>query len=78
VALPLPLLQSPPEFLGPLSQRAGVDLLLTEAPASPEGWERMLGGATMWVATSDRPPLRALASRVGIDVQDLSRARPTA
>lgn len=78
VALPLPLLQSPPEFLGPLSQRAGVDLLLTEAPASPEGWERMLGGATMWVATSNRPPLRELASRVGIDVQDLSRARPTA
>ena len=82
VALPLPLLQAPPEILGSLAERSGVDLLLTEAPGTREGWERMFGGASVWVATSDRPPLRHLAARVGITVQDLSRpvpeGRPTA
>jgi 2-polyprenyl-3-methyl-5-hydroxy-6-metoxy-1,4-benzoquinol methylase len=82
VALPLPFLQAPPEALGSLAERSGVDLLLTEAPGTREGWERMFGGASVWVATSDRPPLRDLAARVGITVQELFRpvpeGRPTA
>lgn len=76
VALPLPFLQAPPAALGSLAERSGVDLLLTEAPGTREGWERMFGGTSVWIATSDRPPLRDLAARVGIAVQDLFRSGP--
>jgi SAM-dependent methyltransferase len=72
VALPFRLLDPPPAALGAVAERSGIDLLLTEAPGDAAGWERMLGGASMWIATSDHPPLRQLASRVGLDVQDPS------
>jgi 2-polyprenyl-3-methyl-5-hydroxy-6-metoxy-1,4-benzoquinol methylase len=72
VALPLQHLAPPPEALLPVAERSGVDLLLTEAPADQAGWERMLAGASLWIATSDRPSLQQLATRVGLEVQDLS------
>ncbi len=78
VALPLAHLSPPPAALLPVAERAGVDLLLTEAPADLAGWERMLGGASLWVVTSDRPPLLPLAAQVGLDVQDLRPHAPAA
>jgi SAM-dependent methyltransferase len=75
VALPLPLLDPLPAGLLPLAERSRVDLLLTEAPGDEAGWERMLAGASTWIATSDHAPLRRLAARVGVDVQDLVAGR---
>jgi hypothetical protein len=71
VALPLQHLSPPPAALLPVAERSGVDLLLTEAPADQAGWERMLAGASLWIATSDQPSLLQLATRVGLEVQDL-------
>jgi SAM-dependent methyltransferase len=76
VALPLPLLDPPPAALLPVAERSGIDLLLTEAPGDEAGWERMLAGASIWIATSDHPPLQQLATRIGLQVQDLSGLRP--
>jgi hypothetical protein len=63
-------LEEPPEALCQVAERARVDLLLTEAPGDVAGWERLLAGAGSWIATSRREPLRALAARVGLEVQD--------
>jgi SAM-dependent methyltransferase len=71
IALPLQHLSPPPAALLPVAERSGVDLLLTEAPADQAGWERMLAGASLWIATSDQPSLLQLATRVGLEVQDL-------
>jgi SAM-dependent methyltransferase len=76
VALPLPLLDPPPPGLLPVAERSRVDLLLTEAPGDEAGWERMLAGASTWIATSAHAPLRRLAARVGVDVQDLVAGSP--
>ena len=70
VALPMASLEEPPEALCQVAERARVDLLLTEAPGDVAGWERLLAGAGSWIATSRREPLRALAARVGLEVQD--------
>ena len=78
VALPLPHLSSPPAALLPVAERSGVDLLLTEAPVDQPGWERMLGGASLWIATSDQPALQLLATRVGLEIQDLRLHAPAA
>ena len=75
VALPRPVLQSPPEAFRSVAKGAKLDLLLTAAPCDAPGWERLLGGASVWVATSARRDLRPLAQRVGLEVRDLgSRA----
>ena len=71
VALPLPLLEAPPDAVRAVAEKAALDLLLTEAPVDPAGWERLLGGASVWVATSERSDLRALAQRVGVEVQEM-------
>jgi hypothetical protein len=72
VALPIARIQEPPEALREVAEKARVDLLLTEAPGDAAGWERLLAGAGAWVATSRRDELRALAARVGLEVQDAS------
>ncbi len=69
VALPLPLLSSPPQPLQEAVEGAEVDLLLTEAPVDDEGWARLLAGASTWVVSSPRPELAAQARLVGVDVQ---------
>jgi SAM-dependent methyltransferase len=75
LALPLAELSDPPAALKAVADRSSVDLLVTEAPADPAGWERLLAGASVWVATSPRPELAALAARVGVEVQRASPAR---
>jgi hypothetical protein len=65
------MLGSPPDPFVSAAKRAQVDLLLTETPADGAGWERLFGGASIWLATSKRPELRRLASRVGVEVQEL-------
>jgi len=69
LAMPLALVQSPPQSLQAAVAEASVDLLLTEAPHDADGWERLLAGASTWVVTAPRPELMALARRVGVDVQ---------
>jgi SAM-dependent methyltransferase len=72
VALPLPVLGSPPAELTQAVEGAEVDLLLTEAPADAEGWLRLMAGASTWVVTAPRPELLALARLAGVDVQQAS------
>jgi len=75
VALPRTLLRSPPEAFRSVAKGARLDLLLTEAPSDRPGWERLFGGASVWVATSPRNDLRPLALRVGLEVREMgSRA----
>jgi hypothetical protein len=69
VALPLPLLGSPPQALQDAVEGVDVDLLLTEAPVDDEGWARLLAGASTWVVSAPRPELLAQARLVGVDVQ---------
>jgi SAM-dependent methyltransferase len=69
LALPLPILSSPPPAVKQAVEGAEVDLLLTEAPVDDGGWLRLLAGAGTWVMTSPRPELLALARQVGLDVQ---------
>jgi len=69
VALPLPLLGSPPQALKDAVEGPEVDLLLTEAPVDEEGWARLLAGASTLVLSSPRPELLAQARLVGVDVQ---------
>lgn len=71
VALPLPMVQSPPDAVRSIAGSSELDVLLTEAPGDPAGWERLLGGASVWVATSARPDLRPLATRVGLEVREM-------
>lgn len=72
VALPLPLLSSPPQALQDAVEGVDVDLLLTEAPVDQEGWARLMAGASTWVASAPRPELLAQARLVGVDVQRAS------
>ncbi len=69
VALPLPLLSSPPPAVQAAVEGAQVDLRLTGAPVDDEGWARLLAGASTFVVTSPRPELLAQARLVGVDVQ---------
>jgi hypothetical protein len=69
IALPLKVVQDPPAALTAAVTGSEVDLLLTEAPSDPAGWERLLAGASSWVVTAPRPELAALARWVGVDVQ---------
>jgi SAM-dependent methyltransferase len=69
VALPLPLLGSPPQALQDAVEGVEVDLLLTEAPVDDEGWARLLAGASTLVISAPRPELLAQARLVGVDVQ---------
>jgi SAM-dependent methyltransferase len=69
VALPRPLVTSPPPELQRAIEGAEVDLLLTEAPEDGEGWARLLAGASTWVPSAPRPALLAQARLVGVDVQ---------
>jgi len=69
LAMPLALVQAPPQSLQAAVAEATVELRLTEAPHDTDGWERLLAGASTWVVTGARPELMALARRVGIDVQ---------
>lgn len=72
IALPLAALDPPPAAVQEVAARAEVDLLLTEEPSDDAGWERLLGGTTVWITTSERPHLLALARRVGVKVQPAS------
>jgi SAM-dependent methyltransferase len=78
LALPLAVLSDPPAAVRAVAERARVDLLLTEAPGDAAGWERLLAGASVWIATSPRPELAALAARVGVEIQRAGPARPAA
>lgn len=69
VALPLPLLSSPPAALQQAAEGFDVDLLVTEAPVDEQGWLRLLAGASTWVVTAPRPDLMPLALLAGVDVQ---------
>jgi len=69
VALPLAMVEAPPPELAAAVEGAEVDLLLTEAPVDAEAWARLLAGASTWIETAPRPGLKALAQRVGVDVQ---------
>jgi SAM-dependent methyltransferase len=75
LALPLDRLSDPPAAVRDAAERARVDLLLTEAPGDAAGWERLLAGASVWVATSPRPELATLAARVGVEVQRAASSR---
>jgi SAM-dependent methyltransferase len=70
VALPLDLAEAPPPELQAALEGVEVDLLVLDAPEEVAGWERLLAGATLWISDGTRPDLRALAARVGVDVQD--------
>ncbi len=74
VTLPLAVLGEPPRVVREVAACAKVDLLLVEAPSDTAGWERLLGGAAVWLTTSGRSHLLALARRVGIEVQSRDRA----
>jgi SAM-dependent methyltransferase len=70
VALPLALAQTPPSELAAALAGSDVDFLVVDAPEDGPAWERLLAGATLWINDGARPDLRALAARVGVDVQD--------
>ncbi len=78
ITLPVAALSSPPAVVREVAAHAKVDLLLTEAPSDTAGWERLLGGASIWLATSARSPLLALAQRVGVEVRNVHTAAPAA
>ncbi len=68
-------LETPPPAFQTLAQAArGADLLLTEAPAEPFAWERLLAGATLFIDTANRSALTGLARRVGVEVNLRSAA----
>ena len=67
IALPPPLLESPPAGLRRALEALRIDVLLTEAPRDAAGWQRIAAGASTVVAP---PPDRLAAARlVGVDVQ---------
>lgn len=62
-------LETPPPAFTQLAQAAqGCDLLLTEAPAEPFAWERLLAGTTIFIDTANRTALTSLARKVGVEV----------
>jgi hypothetical protein len=69
IALPTQLLDRPPAALQQATEGLRLDVLLTEAPISVEGWQRLLAGATTYLSISPRPDLISLARGVGVDVQ---------
>jgi len=67
IALPPPLLESPPPGLQRALEGLRLDVLLTEAPHDAAGWQRIAAGAsTVMAPTPDR---LAAARLVGVDVQ---------
>jgi hypothetical protein len=84
VAMVTEALEEPPAAVAALAQAGlDLDLLLTELPRTDAGWEALIGGASLVILTSSRPELLALATRLGVEVQDarrdpqLSGAAPT-
>jgi len=67
IALPAHMLESPPAGLRQAMDGLRLDVLLTEAPTDPAGWQRMAAGASTVVAPG--PEQLALARLVGVDVQ---------
>jgi SAM-dependent methyltransferase len=67
IALPAPLLASPPDKLRQAMDRLHLDVLLTEAPTDAAGWQRVAAGASTVV--SPVAEQLALARLVGVDVQ---------
>jgi 2-polyprenyl-3-methyl-5-hydroxy-6-metoxy-1,4-benzoquinol methylase len=67
LAIPAALLESPPVAFHELAKSAQCDLLLTELPQSGPALERLFAGATMYVHTSSRPDLSAVARKVGLE-----------
>jgi SAM-dependent methyltransferase len=68
VALSSEHLGSPPSAIVAAAEKGTLDLLLIETPTEPAGWERLLGGTTVFVATSPETDLRKTAARVGVEI----------
>jgi SAM-dependent methyltransferase len=68
VALPPELLAKPPQAIHDAAAEGTLDLLLTEAPTTAEGWDRMLAGTGALLATAAAPMARHAAARVGVEV----------
>jgi SAM-dependent methyltransferase len=68
VALPAAGLAEPPPVVRSLPAKHELDLLLTELPVTPRGWEALLRGAHMLVLTAPRPEVDSLAHRLGVPV----------
>jgi 2-polyprenyl-3-methyl-5-hydroxy-6-metoxy-1,4-benzoquinol methylase len=60
----------PPDAFTQLAGRLRADLRLLTAPADEAAWQRLTGGARMFVATSDRPDLLARARAAGLELFD--------
>lgn len=70
VALPLALLEQPPQAARDAANRGTIDLLLTEAPTHSAGWQRLFAGGTALLASAPAAERRRLAESVGIEVVD--------
>ncbi|MGC3996935.1 MAG: methyltransferase domain-containing protein [Anaeromyxobacter sp.] len=69
VAVPAALLDPPPAGLQAATEGLSLDLLLTEAPQDAAGWQRLLGGASTYLALEPQPLLEAFAALAGVPVQ---------
>jgi hypothetical protein len=73
VVLPTALLEAPPPAVASIAGAPDLDLLLTELPRTPAGWEALVAGATMVVTTSPRPEVEPVARRLGAELHDARR-----
>jgi len=70
VAVPPELVADPPPGLRGGLLGLDVDVLLLEAPADYDAWERLVAGATLWIGEASRPDLRAMAVRAGVELDE--------
>jgi hypothetical protein len=72
VALPAEALAHIPPSIERAAACGQGDLLLLERPGDPAGWQRLLGAASLFVATAPQPELRSMAQSLGLTIAEVS------
>jgi hypothetical protein len=75
VALPRDALSHIPASIERAAACGQGDLLLLERPADSAGWQRLLGAASLFVATGPQPELRSMAQTLGLTIAEVPEPR---
>jgi hypothetical protein len=75
VALPREALSHIPASIERAAACGQGDLLLLERPADSAGWQRLLGAASLFVATGAQPELRSMAQTLGLTIAEVPEPR---
>jgi hypothetical protein len=78
VALPRDALSHIPASIERAAACGQGDLLLLERPADSAGWQRLLGAASLFVATGPQPELRSMAQTLGLTIAEVAEPRGAA